>query len=125
MLTTSRFNELDFYIVQKACQHGTPVVLVITKVDQEIIKECDDFPEKSLEQATHEVLSELKESVREKLREVNPNLTDVPIYAVSATKLRKELSGQKTNDCSSLEMWPLIDYCLETAKNQRVPTMEH
>ncbi|CAF1666110.1 unnamed protein product, partial [Didymodactylos carnosus] len=49
LLTTARFTELDFNIVQEACEYGTPIILVLTKVDQEVIKEFEDNPEKPLE----------------------------------------------------------------------------
>ncbi|CAF0900578.1 unnamed protein product [Adineta steineri] len=123
LLTTSRFTEVDFRIMEKACEYRTPIILVLTKVDQEIIKEHEDYPEKSLQQAIDDVVSELKDAVQQKLRDDNPKLVDIPIYAISATKFRKELSGQVANDCSSLEMWLLIDYCLQTAYNRRQSTI--
>ncbi|CAF1624580.1 unnamed protein product, partial [Didymodactylos carnosus] len=106
----------------EACEYGTPIILVLTKVDQEVIKEFEDNPEKPLEDVVKEIQNELKEAARKKLSEINLILLkDVPIFAVSATKFRRELSKESTGNCSSLDMWDLIQYCLTTAYGRRVP----
>jgi len=121
LLTTARFTELDFDIIQQACNYGTPIVLVLTKVDQEVKNELEENPEKPLEEIINEIVSELKQSARRKLIEVNSALVNVPIYAVSATKFRKELNNQPTDECSSLEMLALLQYCSNVATYRRGP----
>jgi predicted GTPase len=122
LLTTLRFTELDFDIVQQACKCGTPIVLVLTKVDQEVKNELDGNPGKALEEIINEIVLEFKQSVRRKLCEVNSALFNVPIFAVSATKFRKELNNQPIDECSSLEMLALLQYCSNAATHRRGPS---
>ncbi|CAF4603962.1 unnamed protein product [Rotaria magnacalcarata] len=121
ILVNNRFTEVDFHIIRQACHFQTPIVLVITKVDQEIANECEDHPEKSLQEAIDHVSQDLKQVLRQELIEVDPTLIDVSIYAVAAKQFRKEMNNQIANDeCPSMEMWPLIAYCLSRASDQRV-----
>ena len=80
LLSTARFTELDFDIVQQAGNCGTPIVLVLTKVDQEVKNELEENPEKPSQQIVNEIVSEFKQSARKKLAEVHPALANVPIY---------------------------------------------
>lgn len=121
LLTNGRFTELDNDIIKQACDCQTPIVLVMTKVDQEIDNEREEYPEKPLQEVIDDVLQDLKQNVNQKLCEIHSTQFDVPIYAVAAKQFRKEISNQITNDeCSSLEMWPLISYCLSRAQDRRV-----
>ncbi len=121
LLMTDRFTEVDFHIINQACHFQIPIVLVITKVDREIANDCADYPEKSLQKAIDDVLQDLKQGLTQKLLEVDPTLINVPIYAVAAKQFRKEMKNQiKSDECPSLEMWPLISYCLSRARDQRV-----
>ena len=121
LLTTNRFTEADFHIIRQACHFQTPVVLVITKVDQEIVDELGDHREKSMQEAIDNVSQDLKQALRQELIAVDPILIDVPIYTVAAKQFRREMNDQIANDeCPSLEMWPLIADCLSRARDQRV-----
>ena len=64
LLSTARFTELDFDIVQQAGNCGTPIVLVLTKVDQEVKNELEENPEKPSQQIVNEIVSEFKQSAR-------------------------------------------------------------
>ncbi|CAF4608034.1 unnamed protein product [Rotaria sp. Silwood1] len=119
---TTKCPELDIDIVQQACNCGTPIVLVLTKVDQEVKNELEENPEKPSQQIINEILSEFKQNARRKLSEVNSALVNVPIYAVSAIKFRKELNNQPTYECSSLEMLALLQHCLNAAIYRRGPS---
>jgi hypothetical protein len=121
LLCTARFTELDFDIVQQALNCGTPIVLVLTKVDQEVKNELEENPEKPAQEIVNAIVTEFKLSARRKLAEVHPALANVPLYAVSATKFRKELNNQATNECSSLEMLELLQYCSKVATYRRSP----
>jgi predicted GTPase len=121
LLCTARFTELDFDIVLQACNCGTPIVLVLTKVDQEVKNEIEENPDKPPHDIVNEIVSEFKQSARKKLAEVHPAFVNVPLYAVSATKFRKELNHQATNECSSLEMLELLQYCSNVATYRRSP----
>jgi hypothetical protein len=57
LLTTGRFIELNFYIINHLQR---VIVLVITKVDQEIANEHEDHSEKPLQEVIDSVLQDLK-----------------------------------------------------------------
>jgi len=125
LLRAGRFTEFDVAICQQALKYKIPIVLVLSKGDQDVSSSQKikihnlgrKLTEDEFQQLIPQTISTLKTNGLAELMSIpggnKYNLNKIPMFVVAAQSYRDRLNHQlDPQDCPPLETHKLLEYCL-------------